>query len=194
MERRLMPKELAEQTGLSSSALGSYEADDSKDISHYALAKLAKFYGVTADYFLGLTETKRHPNADLAGLRLSDAMIDVLKEGRVGAAPAKCGPHTGLQLRSLIFRPSPELLHIAFDRATYSAQALDWERYVAFVLYESGKRWLAFFQVSAGYNAPKRLSCPQFPKQFLGHSRHIPMFPQGGTQIHALRFQIRALP
>ena len=54
-------------------------ADDFKDISHYALIKLAKFYGVTADYLLGLTETKNHPNADLAELRLSDEMIDLLK-------------------------------------------------------------------------------------------------------------------
>ena len=86
MEHGLTLKELAEQTGLSSSALGSYEADDTKDISHYALIKLAKFYGVTADYLLGLTETKRHPNVDLADLRLSDAMIDVLEEGRVDTA------------------------------------------------------------------------------------------------------------
>ena len=86
VERKLTLKELEEQTGLSSSALGSYETDNSKDISHYALIKLAKFYGVTADYLLGLTETKRHPNADLADLRLSDAMIDVLKEGRVDTA------------------------------------------------------------------------------------------------------------
>ena len=40
------------------SALGSYEADDFKDISHYALIKLSKFYGVTADYLLGLKEKK----------------------------------------------------------------------------------------------------------------------------------------
>ncbi len=86
VERKLTLKELAEQTVLSSSALGSYEADDTKDISHYALIKLAKFYGVTADYLLGLTETKHHPNANLADLRLSDDMIDVLKEGRVDTA------------------------------------------------------------------------------------------------------------
>ena len=72
-----------EQTHLSKSALGSYEADDFKDISHYALIKLAKFYGVTADYLLGLTETKNHPNADLADLRLSDDMIELLKSGRL---------------------------------------------------------------------------------------------------------------
>lgn len=56
---------------LSKSALGSYEADDFKDISHYALIKLAKFYGVTADCLLGLTEIRNHPNADLVDLRLS---------------------------------------------------------------------------------------------------------------------------
>lgn len=55
VERGLTLEQLAEQTHLSKSALGSYEADDFKDISHYALIKLAKFYGVTADYLLGLT-------------------------------------------------------------------------------------------------------------------------------------------
>ncbi len=75
-------EQLVEQTHLSKSALGSYEADDFKDISHYALMKLAKFYDVTADYLLGLSEIKRHPNADLADLRLSDGMIDLLKSGR----------------------------------------------------------------------------------------------------------------
>ena len=70
----------------SKSALGSYEADDFKDISHYAIIKLAKFYGVTADYLLGLTETKNHSNADLTDLRLSDEMIDLLKSGRIDTA------------------------------------------------------------------------------------------------------------
>ena len=83
VERGLTLEQLAEQTNLSKSALGSYEADDFKDISHYALIKLAKFYGVTADYLLGLAETKNHPNADLADLRLSDDMIELLQSGRV---------------------------------------------------------------------------------------------------------------
>ena len=59
MERGLTLEQLAEQTQLSKSALGSYEADDFKDISHYALIKLAKFYGVTADYLLGLNEINK---------------------------------------------------------------------------------------------------------------------------------------
>ncbi len=86
VECKLTLEQLAEQTGLSKSALGSYEADDFKDISHYALIKLAKFYGVTADYLLGLTETKSHPNADLADLRLSDEMMDLWKSGRIDTA------------------------------------------------------------------------------------------------------------
>ena len=55
VEHGLTPEQLAGQTHLSKSALGSYEADEYKDIRHYALIKLAKLYGVTADYLLGLT-------------------------------------------------------------------------------------------------------------------------------------------
>ena len=73
VQRGLTLEQLAEQTNLSKSALGSYEADDFKDISHYALIKLAKFYGVTTDYLLGLSEMKRHSNAGLQDQRLGDA-------------------------------------------------------------------------------------------------------------------------
>ncbi len=83
VERGLTLEQLAEQTRLSKSSLGSYEADDLKEITHTALIKLAKFYGVTVDYLLGLTETKNHPNANLTDLRLSDDMIDLLKSGFV---------------------------------------------------------------------------------------------------------------
>lgn len=44
---------------------------------------LTKCCGVTADYLLGLSETKNHPNVDLADLRLSDDMIELLKSGQV---------------------------------------------------------------------------------------------------------------
>ena len=83
VERGLTLEQLAEQTHLSKSALGSYEGDKFKDISHYALIELAKFYEVTVDYLLGRSQTKNHPNADLADLRLSDAMIELLKSGLV---------------------------------------------------------------------------------------------------------------
>ena len=83
VERGLTLEQLAEQTHLSKSALGSYEGDNFKDISHYALIELAKFYEVTVDYLLGLSQTRNHPNADLADLRLSDDMIELLKSGLV---------------------------------------------------------------------------------------------------------------
>ena len=77
VERGLTLEQLAEKTHLSKSALGSYEGDNFKDISHYALIELAKFYEVTVDYLLGRSQTRNHPNADLADLHLSDDMISV---------------------------------------------------------------------------------------------------------------------
>ena len=59
VERRLTLEQLAEQIGLSKSALGSYKSDDYKDISHHAINRLANFYGVTTDYLLARTEVKK---------------------------------------------------------------------------------------------------------------------------------------
>ena len=41
---------------------------------------------MTADYLLGLTETKNHPNADLADLHLSDELIELLRNRRIDTA------------------------------------------------------------------------------------------------------------
>ena len=83
VERGSTLEQLAEQTHLSKSALGSYERDNFKDISHYALIQLAKFYEVSVDYLLCRSHTKNHQNADLTDLRLSDDMIELLKSGLV---------------------------------------------------------------------------------------------------------------
>ena len=82
-ERHLTLERLAEQTGLSKSALGKYESDDYKDISPFAIATLAEFYGVSADYLMGLTENKNHPNTELQALHLSDNMVELLSSGRI---------------------------------------------------------------------------------------------------------------
>lgn len=81
--RRLTLEQLAELTQLSKSALGSYEGDDYKDISPFAITTLAQFYGVSTDYLLGVSENKNHPNTALDELHLSDDMIDILKSGRL---------------------------------------------------------------------------------------------------------------
>lgn len=62
VERGLKLEELAEQVGLSKSALGSYENDEDKEINHGSLLKLAGFYQVTVDYLLGLTDNRAHKN------------------------------------------------------------------------------------------------------------------------------------
>lgn len=85
VEHGLTLEQLEQRTGISKSALGNYETEDYKDISHTSIVTLAKFYGVSADYLLGLTESKNHPNADLTELHLSDTMIELLKGENINA-------------------------------------------------------------------------------------------------------------
>ena len=76
VSRGLNLEQLAEQTGISRSALGQYETEDYKDISHTSIITLAKFYGVSTDYLLGITENKNHPNTELQALHLNDRVVE----------------------------------------------------------------------------------------------------------------------
>ena len=76
LEKGWTLSELAQKTGLSRSALGSYEQDDYKDISHRAIYRLAKCYGVSADYLLGLTANRTMINTPLSELHLNDKMVE----------------------------------------------------------------------------------------------------------------------
>ena len=82
VERSLTLEQLSAETGISKSALGKYEADDFKDISPFSMVALAKFYGVSTDYLLGLTERKNHPSTELDALHLGDDAIEVLRTGK----------------------------------------------------------------------------------------------------------------
>ncbi len=82
-ERYLKLEELAAATKISKSALGSYENDELKEISHKNLVELARFYGVSTDYLLCLTENRNHPDTGLTELHLSDDMVELLKSGRI---------------------------------------------------------------------------------------------------------------
>ena len=79
VECGLTLEQLSAETDISKSALGKYEADDFKDISPFSMVELAKFYGVSTDYLLGLTEQKNHPNTELDALHLGDDAIEVLR-------------------------------------------------------------------------------------------------------------------
>ena len=79
VERGLTLEQLSAETGISKSALGKYKADDFKDISPFSMVALAKFYGVSTDYLLGLTEQKNRPNTELDALHLGDDAIEISK-------------------------------------------------------------------------------------------------------------------
>ena len=83
VEHHLKLDELAELTGISKSALGNYEIDDFREISHANIVILAEFYGVSTDYILCRTENRNHPDTELAELHLSDSMVDLLKSRRI---------------------------------------------------------------------------------------------------------------
>ena len=82
VDKHLTLEQLEAQTGLSKAALGNYERKE-QDISAFAIATLAKFYGVSTDYLMGLTENKNHPNAELQALHLSDDMVALLSSGKI---------------------------------------------------------------------------------------------------------------
>lgn len=82
-ERGMTLSDLEKATGISRSALGKYESDECKEVSHASIVTLAKYYGVTSDYLLGLSENKNPANADLSDLHLQDDVIAILKSGKL---------------------------------------------------------------------------------------------------------------
>ena len=82
-ERGMTLSDLEKATGISRSSLGKYESDDCKEVSHASIVTLAKYYGVTSDYLLGLSENKNPANADLSDLHLQDDVIAILKGGKL---------------------------------------------------------------------------------------------------------------
>ena len=75
--------ELAERTGLSRSALSNYETNESKEVSQFALVALAKFYGVSTDYLLGLSALENPMQGDIYDLNISSEMAELLKSGKI---------------------------------------------------------------------------------------------------------------
>ena len=82
-DKGLNLEELSKLTGISKSALGSYEKEDYKEINHGNLILLADFYGVSLDYLFCRTENRAEINTPLRELHLSDEMVALLKSGRI---------------------------------------------------------------------------------------------------------------
>lgn len=56
-DKGLNLEELSQKTGISKSALASYESDDNKEINHGSLIALADFYEVSIDYLFAGQKT-----------------------------------------------------------------------------------------------------------------------------------------
>ena len=78
-DKGLNLEELSKLTGISKSALGSYEKEDYKEINHGNLITLADFYGVSVDYLLCRAENREQINTPLTELHLNDEMVELLK-------------------------------------------------------------------------------------------------------------------
>ena len=82
-QKDLTLEKLSQATGIASSTLGQYESDDYKDISHTYLLALAKYYNVSADWLLGLSESREVQNHEVSDLQLDDETLEILKSGRL---------------------------------------------------------------------------------------------------------------
>ncbi|WP_251317706.1 helix-turn-helix domain-containing protein [Flintibacter muris] len=80
-KRGLTLEALSEATKISRSALGTYETGEFKDISPFSIVKLAKFYGVTTDYLMGVSNLEKEADAEIQELRLTNEALNVLKGG-----------------------------------------------------------------------------------------------------------------
>lgn len=82
-ERGLTRKELAQLSGVNESLLGRIENGKIHKIQDDALQKLAKFFSVSADFLLGLTDIPDRKNYDIEELGLSIGAARNLYTGEV---------------------------------------------------------------------------------------------------------------
>ena len=80
-DKGLNLEELSELTGISKSALGSYEKEDYKEINHGNLITLADFYEVSVDYLLCRTENREQINTPLTDFYIMlNGIVDTLPQ------------------------------------------------------------------------------------------------------------------
>ena len=120
-DKGLNLEELAQQTGISKSALASYEANDNKEINHGNLITLADFYEVSLDYLFCRTENREQINTPLMELHLNDEMVALLKSGRINnrllCEIATNDKFEQLIAIAIIHRPSLIRLHLRYHNS-----------------------------------------------------------------------------
>ena len=78
-EQDLTLSMLAGKTGIPLSTLQRMEGNEDTRIGYQDVLALAKFYGVSTDYLMGLTDNRQYRHIEIDKLRLSDAAVEVLK-------------------------------------------------------------------------------------------------------------------
>lgn len=105
-ERKLTQIQLADGAGVSQSQISAICRDVDRGINHQAIYKICKYLDVSADWLLGLSET-RNPDPTLQAAceytGLSEQAIETIRRISKTAAPAMnyfftADPHTLLQL------------------------------------------------------------------------------------------------
>lgn len=83
-DRKLILSDVEEATGISTSTLQRMEADADIRVGYQDIVVLAKFYNVSTDLLFGLTDNdEEHRVYAIDQLRLTDAALDVLKDGKL---------------------------------------------------------------------------------------------------------------
>lgn len=78
-EKHLKQSELAEAIGLPTTTYSDYE-QEGNPVPHEVIISLARYYNVSTDYLLVLTENRDPGNMDLKSLRLSDSAIEFIQK------------------------------------------------------------------------------------------------------------------
>jgi len=82
-DKELSQKELSEIIGVAPSQLSRIESGETKTVSSDILIELAKVFGVSADYILGLTTISVPKSYDISELGLSESAVKALVTGSV---------------------------------------------------------------------------------------------------------------
>lgn len=77
-------EDLAIAINIPKTTLNDYENDEkNQDVGYANLITLAKFYGVSLDWLLGLSDVNTHLNTAYTNLGLSDNVIDILQSDKI---------------------------------------------------------------------------------------------------------------
>ena len=85
-DRKITQAELAENVGLSNSALSRYLQGNTKNLGDGFIIRIAKYFDVSTDFLLGETDIPDRKNNDIEELGLSAEAAKLLYTGKVNAS------------------------------------------------------------------------------------------------------------